>query len=186
MRFANAGSSRAFTLVELLAVIVILGLLAGMVTPAIQKARAKAESAVCIAHLRQIGTAVWLYLPDNGNRFPSINNPWGEPIFTNGLTMLEALGPYGLTEKILACPSEARAPQSSYRRYTNSYEYVPWSSEEETAGGTATVYRGNSTFEIPFSRLTLCWDVSNVHEGGFNALRADNTVRSRSSRPTFR
>lgn len=186
MKFAQSGSIRAFTLVELLAVLAILGLLAGMVTPAIQRVRAKAENTVCVSNLRQIGTAVWLYVPENGNRFPSINNPWGEPIFTDGLTMREALGPYGINEKVLACPADLRSPDSSYRRHTNSYEYVPWSSDEETAGGTATVYRGNSTFEIPFSRLTLCWDVANVHEGGFNALRADNTVRSRSSRPNFR
>ena len=186
MSGAPNGSDHAFTLVELLAVLAILGLLAGMVTPAIEKARAKTENVVCVSNLRQIGTAVWLYVPENGNRFPSINNPWGEPIFTNGQTMLEALGTYGLTEKVLACPADMRSSESSYRRYTNSYEYVPWSSEEETAGGTATVYRGNSTFEIPFNRLTLCWDVSNVHEGGFNALRADNTVRSRSAKPKFR
>jgi len=186
MNLRGAGLRCAFTLVELLAVLAILGLLAGMLTPAIRQARAKAENAACISNLRQIGTAVWLYVPENGNRFPSINNPWGEPIFTNGQTMIEALGTYGITEKVLACPADLRFPQSSYRRHTNSYEYVPWSSEEEAAAGTATVYRGNSTFEIPFSRLTLAWDVSNVHEGGFNALRADNTVRSRSAKPKFR
>lgn len=186
MTGTRSGSNRAFTLVELLATIAILALLAGMISPALQKARAKAENTVCVSNLRQIGTAVWLYVPENGNRFPSINNPWGEPIFTNGLTMLEALGSYGITEKVLACPADQRSPQGNYRRYTNSYEYVPWSSEEEAAGGTATIYRGNSTFEVPFSRLTLAWDVSNVHEGGFNALRADNTVRSRSAKPKFR
>lgn len=186
MTLPRGDSSRAFTLVELLATIAILGLLAGMISPTLQRVRAKAENTVCISNLRQIGTAVWLYVPENGNRLPSINNPWGEPIFTNGQTMLEALGPYGTTEKVLACPADQRSPQSNYRRYTNSYEYVPWSSEEEVAGGTATIYRGTSTFEIPFSRLTLCWDVSNVHEGGFNALRADNTVRSRSTKPNFR
>lgn len=186
MNLGEPGCRRAFTLVELLAVLAILGLLAGMLTPVIRQARSKAENVVCVSNLRQIGTAVWLYVPENGNRFPGINNPWGEPIFTNGQTMIEALGTYGVTEKVLACPADLRSPQGTYRRHTNSYEYVPWSSEEEAAGGTATVYRGNSTFEIPFSRLTLCWDVSNVHAGGFNALRADNKVRSLSARPKFR
>lgn len=181
-----ARANRAFTLVELLASLAILGLLGGMVSPAIQKARSKAETAACAANLRQVGIAVWLYVPEHGNQFPSINNAWGKPIFEGGQTMIEALGPYGITEKTLACPAEARGPQSYYRLYTNSYEYVPWSSEEEAAGGTATVYRGNSTFEVPFSRLTLCWDVANVHEGGFNALRADNSVRTRAARPALR
>lgn len=186
MNLGEPGCRRAFTLVELLAVLAILGLLAGMLTPVIQQARSKAENVVCVSNLRQIGTAVWLYVPENGNRFPGINNPWGEPIFTNGQTMIEALGTYGVTEKVLACPADLRSPQGTYRRHTNSYEYVPWSSEEEAAAGTATVYRGNSTFEIPFSRLTLCWDVANVHDGGFNALRADNSVRTRAARPALR
>ena len=179
-----------FTLVELLTVITIIAMLAGMISPSLQRVRAKAETTVCQSNLRQIGTAVWLYIPDNGNKFPSINNSWGSQVFTNeGATnLLGALGPYGLTAKALACPADLRSKDSYYRKYTNSYEYLPFSSDEEAAPGTATIYTGNSTFEIPFRRITLAWDASDVHsEGyGYNGVRADNTVYSRTNRPTYK
>jgi len=179
-----------FTLVELLTVITIIGMLAGMIAPSLQKVRAKAETTACQSNLRQIGTAVWLYVPDNGNKFPSINNPWGSQVFTNeGATnLIGALGPYGLTVKALACPADLRSKDSYYRKYTNSYEYLPFSSDEEAAPGTATIYTGNSTFEIPFRRITLAWDASDVHSDGygFNGLRADNTVYSRTNKPAYK
>lgn len=180
-------SDPAFTLVELLLVITILSMLGGMVAPSLQRVRAKAESTACQSNLRQIGTAVWLYVPDNGNKFPSINNPWGQQIFSNGLGMLETLEPYGLSKKVLSCPSDLRSPQSYYRRFTNSYEYLPFSSEEEAAAGSATIYRGTSTFEIPFRRLTLAWDATNAHSDGYgyNGVRADNTVFSRTNKPSY-
>lgn len=157
-----------------------------MIAPSLQRVREKAEITTCLSNLRQIGIAVWLYIPDNGNKFPSINNPWGQPIFNEGKGMLETLGPYGLNAKALCCPADLRQRESRYRQYTNSYEYLPFSSEEEVAPGTATIYRGASTFEIPFQRLTLTWDASDVHAGTYNALRADNTVTNRNSKPRFR
>jgi len=182
--------SSAFTLVELLTVITILGMLVGMISPSLQRVRAKAETTACQSNLRQIGTAVWLYVPDNGNKFPCINNPWGEQIFTNeGATnLLGTLGPYGLTAKVLACPADLRSKDSYYRKYTNSYEFTPFPSEEEVAPGTATIYGRTGTFEIPFRRLTLAWDASDVHSDGYgyNGLRADNTVYSRTNKPTYK
>jgi len=180
----------AFTLVELLAVITIIAMLAGMISPSLQRVRAKAETTACQSNLRQIGTAVWLYIPENGNKFPSINNPWGTQYFTNeGATnLLGALGPYGLTAKVLACPADLRSKESYYRRYTNSYEYLPYSSDEEASPGSITIYRDTNTFEIPFRRATLAWDATNAHSDGYgyNGLRADNTVYSRTNKPTFK
>ena len=181
-------TSSAFTLVELLTVITILGMLVGMISPSLQRVRAKAETTACQSNLRQIGTAVWLYIPDNGNKFPSINNSWGEQVFTNaGVTnLLGTLSPYGLTAKALACPADLRSKESYYRRYTNSYEFLPFSSDEEAASGSATIY-ARSTFEIPFRRLTLAWDATNAHSDGYgyNGVRADNTVYSKTNKPIY-
>jgi type II secretory pathway pseudopilin PulG len=170
-------------------VITIIAMLAGMISPSLQRVRAKAETTACQSNLRQIGTAVWLYIPDNGNKFPSINNSWGEQVFTNaGVTnLLGTLSPYGLTAKALACPSDLRSKESYYRRYTNSYEFLPFSSDEEAAPGTVTIYARNTTFEIPFRRLTLAWDATNAHSDGYgyNGIRADNTVYSRTNKPSY-
>lgn len=61
---------RAFTLMELLVVIVILGLLAALLLPALNRARARARQASCLSNLHQIGLGFALYLADAADRFP--------------------------------------------------------------------------------------------------------------------
>lgn len=79
---------RAFTLVELLVVIAVIGVLAALLLPALAWARQSARSIQCLGRMRQLGLAVRLYADDNGDEFPRSQHsafahgqlPWGRAL----------------------------------------------------------------------------------------------------------
>ncbi|AHF91247.1 N-terminal cleavage protein [Opitutaceae bacterium TAV5] len=63
-------SCAAFTLIELLTVIAIIGILAGIIIPTVGRVRETARAAQCISNLRQLQAAAMLWIGDNRDKMP--------------------------------------------------------------------------------------------------------------------
>jgi len=115
-----------FTLVELLVVVAIIAVLAGLLLPVFSRARAQARRTHCLSNLRQIGLAVQMYQQDYEELPPR----------------LSALFPgYISAPGILLCPSDPKAGQHEgtdrlegnlYLPSGVSYDYLPrWFQAQE-------------------------------------------------------
>lgn len=62
---------RAFTLIELLTVVAIIGVLAALLMPVISRVRESAKSSRCVTNLRQVGVAIQSYTADNKGSLPA-------------------------------------------------------------------------------------------------------------------
>lgn len=110
--FSAQRKHAAFTLIELLVVIAIIALLAGMLLPALAKAKSKADDAYCLNSNKQIGVAIILYTGDYSEKYPAPINwgrNWGLSYQTPGATMWlpELVQPYIGTNNDIAISTAA-------------------------------------------------------------------------------
>src|SRR5947209_5943377 len=66
----NRRRRRAFSLAELLIIIAVVALIAGLLLPALAKAKSKAQRIQCVNNLKQDGLAYRIWAGDNGDKYP--------------------------------------------------------------------------------------------------------------------
>jgi prepilin-type N-terminal cleavage/methylation domain-containing protein len=110
----------AFTLVELLVVVAIIGLLAGLLLPTFGSAKRDSQATACLSNLHQIGLAVQMYVQESNDILPSC--PLLPSQDTNLAPITATLAPYLPTSAVWLCPGDQGTP-GIFATEGTSYEW---------------------------------------------------------------
>lgn len=156
------GRRRGFTLIELLVVIAIIAILAGLLLPALAKAKDKAKKAQCWSNLRQLAYAYHLYNDDNAERLPTQDmlGYSSYRMYFDTMSLCYYFRPYvPAASHVWLCP--AGRPSLA----TNEVNYAWSRAATTTSGNSATVFNNMMTTVVLWDNFTFALpSVANVQE----------------------
>ncbi len=188
MQFSSrhVGTKLAFTITELLVVIVVIALIASLILPGLARAKSLAQSIKCKSNLRQLALAEKLYVDDNEGLFSGADarsaryRDWwyslGPYIKLDFSSHVVPGSGWRFLKGVFQCPSDPFY-QTMFRTTATSYGYNVW-------GTTSNLYHsasfGLGAYGMPFKDY-----YTDIKIGGFPSQTPESAVKKASEMMMF-